>query len=244
MPSGTIKTEKALKLNIGCGASPLPKEEGWINTDYKPGDGVDDVFDANGPWPYPDGMFYEVRSSHVLEHLPDHMNYFKETWRVLKPNGSMTIYVPHGWHSAAWWDLTHVRPWLQESFAALQPGFVKFTRNLQHEDIGFSFWIHSVTLVLEMPWARMWRFRILRPIVRFAMHHMLNVIQDVILRAVKVEHNDPRSVTYGGGNHPAVVPCNIGVLEHEYYGRKVPEGQDHHVVLIFEDMHRSIAGCE
>lgn len=226
----TLTVEPAKRLNIGCGSNPFPKEDGWVNTDYKAADGVDDIFDANGPWPYPDETFIEVFSNHVLEHLHDYMNYFRETWRVLKPNGQMVIQVPYGWHQSAWWDLTHLRPWFQESFAGLQPGFRKFTRNLQHDDMGFAFWIHHVVMILGLPWSRMWRFPFLRPFVRFAIAHWINVIHGLSVAAVKVDSRDPRSSAYGGKFNPCIVPCQIGVMEHEYYGKIAPE--DNHKLIV------------
>lgn len=235
----TLKVEPGRRLNVGCGANPMARDEGWVNADYKPGKCVDHVFDANGPWPYRDETFIQVNSSHVLEHLKDYMNYFRETWRVLKPNGTMTIQVPYGWSSACWWDVTHLRPWLQESFAGLQPGFIKFTRNLQHEDIGCAFWIHQIIIVLQKDWARLWRFRPLRPIVKWAMKHLLNVIQDLFVEAVKTERNDPRSKAWGGQYHPAIVPCNIGVFESQYYGRN---GAESDRLIVFEMAHETISG--
>jgi len=216
----------------------MPKEDGWINTDLYWGEGVDEVFDANGHWPFPDEMFYEVRSNHVLEHISNYMNYFRETWRVLKPNGSMWLQLPYGWSSACWWDLTHLRPWLQESFAGLQPGYIKYTRNLQHEDIGCAFWVHQVVLMLQKNWARMWRFRPLRPFVKWAMKHLLNIVQDIIVEAVKTTKDDPRSTAYGGVYHPASVPCNIGMLESHFYGRNSDESDR---IIIFGSSEKSTA---
>jgi len=224
--------KKGVKLNIGCGRSPKSKEDGYLNCDLYPGSDVDVAFDACDKWPFENESVMAVECEHTLEHLPNYFNFFKEAWRVLIPNGQLKIRVPYGWHQSAWWDFTHLRPWLQESFATLQPGFTHFTRNYQHEYLGIAFWVVNVVLVFERPWARMWRFAPLRPLAAWAGRHLLNVYRDLVVEAVKTTEDDERSAAWGGPFHPATVPCSYGVMEHEYYGRSA-EGLPHHVLLIF-----------
>ena len=218
-----------LRLNIGCGRA---LKEGYLNCDLSPGEGVDFAFDCQKKWPFTDGSVARIECDHTLEHLPDPMAFFREAWRVLIPMGQLQVRLPYGWHQSAWWDLTHLRPWLQESFAILQPGFTYYTRNYQHESMGVAFWVANVVLVLERPFARMWRFAPLRPLVRFAGRHLLNVYRDLLIEAWKTTEDDNRSAAFGGNVHPAQVPCSFGVLEHEYYGRSA-EGLDYHKMLIF-----------
>lgn len=179
---------------------------------------MDLVFDACGRWPVPDGAVSEVYSSHTLEHLPDALAFFREAWRVLEPNGRLRIRVPYGWSNACWWDPTHLRPWLQEGFAFLQPGYSMFSRNHQQEDFRFAFWINACVLVLCAGWARLWWWRPLRRFVLFAGRHWLNVFKELYVEAWKTTLDDSHSVTYGGTRMPHVVPCAIGVMSKEYYG--------------------------
>jgi len=74
------------KLNIGGGVNPIP---GY------------DVIDRNQgteayPLSYEDGIFHEVRASHILEHFERKLliPVLKEWIRVLKPNGILQISVP------------------------------------------------------------------------------------------------------------------------------------------------------
>ena len=224
--------KKGVKLNIGCGRSPKPKEEGWINCDLYPGPDADISFDACDRWPFENESIMQIQCDHTLEHLPNYIGFFREAWRVLIPNGQLGIHVPYGWHQSSWWDFTHLRPWLQESFASLQPGFTLFTKNPQHERLKFAFWVVNIILIFERPWARMWRFRLLRPLVVWAGRHLINVYKNMVVEAVKTTEDDKRSVAFGGQSHPAVVPCSYGVLEHEYYG-KTAEGLPHHKIIIF-----------
>ena len=221
----------------------MPKEDGWINCDLHPGPSVDHAFDAQGPWPFEAGSIDEVHSSHTLEHLTEHMTFFREAYRVLRLGGKLSIRVPHGWHSAAWWDFTYVRPWLQEAFATLQPGFTTFTKNLQHgqEALGFAFWVNQVVMVFNRPWARMWRFRPLRPICGWAGKHLLNVYREVMMEATKTTPDDPLSIGNGGTMNPCIVPCAYGTWEHEYYGQSA-DNLPFHRLLIFANYQQHVDG--
>ncbi len=131
-------------------------EPGWINCDLTPGPHVDCVFSADTDvWPFPDNSVAEVYSSHVVEHLHNPVHFFEQAYRVLAPNGTMLIRVPYGGHHAAWWDITHVRPWFAESFAFLQPGYNIATGNLQHDGMKLAFGIQIVQMRVSMKLAKM-----------------------------------------------------------------------------------------
>lgn len=100
-----------MKLNIGSSSCHL---DGWINLEYdetywrqnkfsgerissKATRNMPDVFgDAICLEMYEDCMFDEVRSSHVLEHLPQSktLKALTEWYRVLKPGGVFRVIVP------------------------------------------------------------------------------------------------------------------------------------------------------
>lgn len=130
------------KLNLGAGRQ--GRQEGWLNCDLHPGPNVDHVFNLMERWPFEDNSVTEIYSSHVLEHLPDPWAFFREAHRVLVPNGTCLIRVPYGGHHAAWWDLTHVRPWFSENFAFLQPGYDRACGNPQHDAWQSYFAVHIV----------------------------------------------------------------------------------------------------
>lgn len=81
------------KLNFGCGARYSP---GWENIDfYSPGPEVRRVNLVRG-FPYPDGSFEAVYSSHVLEHFTKRQCFemLRECFRVLRPGGVVRVVVP------------------------------------------------------------------------------------------------------------------------------------------------------
>ena len=81
------------KLNFGCGSRTAP---GWINIDFYAA--TPDVQRVNllKRFPFPDGYFDAVYSSHVLEHFSpgDGGHLISEAFRVLKPGGILRTVVP------------------------------------------------------------------------------------------------------------------------------------------------------
>jgi SAM-dependent methyltransferase len=118
-------------INVGCGTQPVD-EDGWVNADHEDGDSIDYVFDAQGEWPFPDDCFRAIQSSHMVEHLDDPMAFFKEAHRVIHPDGSMVIRVPHPRHSQSLADFDHRRTFAENNFYFLGMDF-KSTHNLDHQ---------------------------------------------------------------------------------------------------------------
>lgn len=145
-----------LRLNIGAGN--VAKQPGWLNCDLTPADNVDHVFSADSEvWPFPDHSVTEINCSHVLEHLSNPFHFFRESYRVLEPNGQLNIRVPYGGHHAAWWDLTHVQPYFAETFAFVQPGYNRMSGNPQHNDPGYAFGISFLQMRVSLRLAGMLR---------------------------------------------------------------------------------------
>lgn len=81
------------RLNWGCGRSP---QSGWINSDRKPGPGVDVPGDIRTGLPLADDSFDTVASVHALEEIPysDLLPVLRELRRVLKPGGVLRLALP------------------------------------------------------------------------------------------------------------------------------------------------------
>ena len=71
------------------------------------------ILDADASaWPYPDNSFDFVYSKSFVEHLKDPEKYFSESFRVLKPGGTLITLTPD-WESqykTFYDDYTHVSP--------------------------------------------------------------------------------------------------------------------------------------
>jgi predicted SAM-dependent methyltransferase len=122
----------SIKLDLGCGLNP---KEGFEGVDLY-GDKAKHIVDLfKFPWPFESNSVEEIHSSHFLEHIPAReveerdlvsgTNYLgadmlfafmDECYRILKPECWMYIVVPSGRSSRAFWDPTHRRFLMQETF--------------------------------------------------------------------------------------------------------------------------------
>ncbi len=148
-----------LKLNVGCGRNTM---DGFLNCDQNPAPHVDLAFDLQKDWPLEDNSAGVIYASHVIEHLTDPFTFMREAWRVLMPGGQMTLRMPYGSHRAAWWDLTHIRPWFPESFCMFQPGHAVCTGNPQHENWEWPWAIHCADLRIAGNFRRWVKWRPIR----------------------------------------------------------------------------------
>lgn len=81
-------------LNLGCGSTVFLAPN-VVNLDMFPGKGVNVVHDLSKmPLPFKDGEFDLIVANHILEHVPDWWNCFKDLARVLKIGGRLEIWGP------------------------------------------------------------------------------------------------------------------------------------------------------
>ena len=102
-----------LRLDLGCGTH---KREGFHGVDAIAFDGVDTICDLTKAWPWKDGAVSEAHCSHFLEHLTplQRCHFANELYRVLAPNATCQIIVPHWASCRAYGDPTHQWPPVSE----------------------------------------------------------------------------------------------------------------------------------
>ena len=129
---------KVLKLDLGCGQNP---KEGHEGVDLYGDKAVHKVDLFKFPWPFKDDSVDEIHSSHFLEHVPAReieerdlaegataadrrellgkdmlFAFMDECHRIMKTDAWMHVVVPSGRSSRAFWDPTHRRFFMQETF--------------------------------------------------------------------------------------------------------------------------------
>ena len=127
------KGPKTLKLDLGCGQNPKEDFEGVDLYGDKAKHKVD-LFKF--PWPFADNSVDEIHASHFLEHIPSRevelrdlsgkdqsylgqdmlFAFMDECYRIMKTDAWMHIVVPSGRSNRAFWDPTHRRFFMQETF--------------------------------------------------------------------------------------------------------------------------------
>jgi predicted SAM-dependent methyltransferase len=97
-----VRIERAERLHIGCGNSPIP---GWVNVDQFPLPGVDRVLDVGEGLPFRDVSF--LYAEHFLEHLAlqEALAFLRGCRRVLSAAGVLRVSTPN----LDWVMLTHYR---------------------------------------------------------------------------------------------------------------------------------------
>lgn len=113
-PGPPAPAPRDLRLNLGCGRSPLP---GWVNVDSSALPGVDVVANLEkASLPFADDSVAEINASHVLEHIESSLGLMQELHRVAKPGALATFRVPYGSSDDADEDPTHVRRYFWSSW--------------------------------------------------------------------------------------------------------------------------------
>jgi len=114
------KLMPTIKLDLGCGQN---KQTGYTGVDlYAPGadikmDLLEQMPLQNKPtlrtWGrWKDNTVDEIFCSHFVEHVPQELRwpFFEECYRILKPEGTMRIFVPNWKSERAYGDMTHQWP--------------------------------------------------------------------------------------------------------------------------------------
>ncbi|MEM2954847.1 MAG: methyltransferase domain-containing protein [Candidatus Nanoarchaeia archaeon] len=93
------------KLNLGAG---LDIRNGFDNQDYKNFKGINLVFNLEKfPYPIKSNTYDFILCNHVIEHISDIFNLFRELHRISKPNAIIKIEVPHYSTSFAFTQIDH-----------------------------------------------------------------------------------------------------------------------------------------
>lgn len=84
-----------LALNLGCGVSFI-KSNDWVNLDWQSNSKFVKKHNLLKGLPFQDSFFTLVYSSHLIEHLiqEDARSLLAESYRVLKPNGTLRLSLP------------------------------------------------------------------------------------------------------------------------------------------------------
>lgn len=84
-------------LWLNCGSGQRPFQKPWLNVDVQERWNPDVVLDLKQPWHFEDASADLVVFHHVWEHegCQEARGMQEEAWRVLRPGGSLLVFVPN-----------------------------------------------------------------------------------------------------------------------------------------------------
>jgi predicted SAM-dependent methyltransferase len=128
------KSRQEVQLDLGCGSHP---REGFEGVDLYAKEAKHRVDLFKYPFPFESDSIDAIHCSHFLEHIPAReveardlsdpkrtdligqdmlFCFMDECWRILKLDSWMHVLVPSGRSNRAFWDPTHRRFFMQETF--------------------------------------------------------------------------------------------------------------------------------
>lgn len=116
-PGAFLKDKKTGGYVIGRDGQPKV-EEGWTGIDLMPGSDIEwDLW--NYPWPIKTGSVSKVNIRHFVEHIPHYrpewgakdgwFMFWEEVYRITRKNATVEVIHPYAMSDRAFWDPTHVR---------------------------------------------------------------------------------------------------------------------------------------
>lgn len=137
----------SVQINLGCGNQRMA---GYFGLDKLHRAGVDLICDLNYPLPIASESVDHVYAKSLLEHIDKLEQLLTEVTRVLKPDGTFYIYVPHWSNPFYYSDYTHRRFFGLASFDYFaEPEWQKYRRVPTYSDIRFQ--TVSVRLLFKSP---------------------------------------------------------------------------------------------
>ena len=181
-----IKMEQ--RLDIACGQQLQP---GWTGMD------IADIILPLGvkanyinhnvlefPWPIESNSIYEARCSHFVEHIPHQLEgsnmmrnglvlFMEELYRVMMPQGIVTIMAPYYSSQRAWQDPTHIRGITENTFRYFDKKWLE-SLGMGHYNIKADFEVLTTKMILDPEYESK-----NESAKQNAIRHFINVVLDI-----------------------------------------------------------------
>lgn len=142
-----------MKLNLGCCDAVL---EGYVNVDLAVA--LPNPMPANcmvadlsiGCWPWHSSSVDHIKAHDIFEHLPDKIMVMNEAHRVLKPGGTLDLFIPTTDGRGAFQDPTHKSWWTPNDLFYFVRHYAEWKRFHQSYGITACFDIPRVNQAVPM----------------------------------------------------------------------------------------------
>lgn len=176
-------------LNLGCGTTVY--KGNVVNLDIFPGEGIDTVWDlSKTPLPFKDNEFDLIIANHILEHIPNWWECFKELARIVKVGGIIEVWLPGDGTSGQLGYRDHLNVINYCSFAGVRGTFRNYAnsweieqRKLNGEIDNLSYASAIIFKPVNYWWIHIWptKFQL------WMMTVLRNVTQEQCYKFVKLE---------------------------------------------------------
>jgi len=182
-------------LNLGCGNTVYPSPN-VVNIDAFKVPGVNVVHDLNKmPLPFKDNEFDLIIANHILEHLPNWWECFKELARIIKVGGTIEVWIPGDGCSSQLGYRDHVNTLNICSFAGIRGtrrNFANAWEQLELQKLGPIKDVLNKYQFFKM--AHFWWIAILPDIIQMWMaNHLRNVVSEQGFVFVKLKPEGEKS---------------------------------------------------
>lgn len=172
------KFEGRAVLNFGCGKSTYASPN-VTNLDVVAGEGINTVCTDNA-LPFPDGTFDFIIANHVLEHVPNWFETFKEMARVLKVGGRLEVWIPPVSSDSAFTYRDHINRIGLHSFAGCASMARAGHNALAEHDFKEIGDVRKLTIVRtsKRPICRWWTMLAWPSLLEFITSHLRNTVSE------------------------------------------------------------------
>jgi predicted SAM-dependent methyltransferase len=141
-----------MKLELGCGRFP---SAGYVHHDiWAHSPHIDLTFDLDKtPWPIATGSVEDLLALDVFEHLKiDIREWLDECYRILRPDGTLTMRLPAWDNPLSYRDPTHRKVYHEETFlywCPSNPGQIWQEFGQYYFGLGYTKWWKQVSVVRQ-----------------------------------------------------------------------------------------------
>lgn len=185
-PMFPFKGKKVLNLGSGtCTQYP----ENVTNLDAFDGPNVQVVHDlGKTPLPFASNTFDLIIANHVMEHIPNWFECFKECARILKPDGIIEVWVPPVTSDSSFTYRDHINRIGIESFYGIhdlrRPGTnLTASKELTENDPLKRLRIHSLSHRMIITW---WTMLAPESLAHWMARHLNNVVTEDCYKFIKI----------------------------------------------------------
>ncbi len=175
-PENTFKNKKT--LNLGCGKS-IFRAKNVVNADVVPGECITVIDPAKSLTQFGTDFDFII-ANHVIEHIPNWFERFKEMAEILKPGGSLEIWIPPVSADTSMTFRDHINLIGLRSFDGVGPGATGGHNALASYEFAQFTHLKKLQLVQHAirPIIKWWTMLVPESVLNWMVRHLRNIVSE------------------------------------------------------------------